>query len=110
MIVKEKISSEELEKIFKNSFGSMIKIVVDIERGFLSAGKEFHIECAEELAEKEGSLQKNLWGANLYRPNKTIDFISLINIKPAENNRSMDIEDENIRQKVEKIIRNLLCR
>jgi len=109
MVIKEKISPEELEKVFDDSFKTVIKIVVDIERGILSAGSEFHIDCAEELAEKEGSSQKNLWGANLYRENKEIDYISLVNIKPLENNRSMDIEIPAIKQKVEKIIKDLLC-
>ena len=39
---------------------------------------------------------------------KKIDFISLINIRPTQNNRSMDIENSNIKKQVEDIIKNLL--
>ncbi len=108
MIIKDKISKKELENIFDNSFGTMVKVVADVERNILSAGCEFHIDCAEELVD-DGSLQKNLWGANLYRHNLNIDFISLINIKPIEGNRSMEIQDPVTKRKVEKIIKKLLC-
>ncbi len=108
MIIKEKILNSELEKIFIESpYADMVKLVVDIEKGILSAGGEYHMECAEELTEKENSHQKNLWGANLYK-DKRIDFISLINIKPAEKNRSMEIQDDEIKKKVEEIIRKIL--
>jgi hypothetical protein len=109
MIVRKKITQGELEKIFDSSFGTVLKITVDIEKEILSLGCEFHIDCAEELTEKEGSRQKNLWGANFYHQDKTIDCISLINIKPLENNRSMNIENPVIKQIVEKIIKDLLC-
>jgi len=108
MLIKQKISREELKNLFENSFETVIKIVVDIEKNILSAGCDFHIDCAEELTEKEGSHQKNLWGANLYNDGN-IDFVSLINIKPLESNRSMEIQDPALKQKTEKIIKELLC-
>lgn len=109
MIIKEKISPEELEKLFKDSFGTVLKIAVDIEKEILSAGHEYHIDCAEELTNKEGSRQKNVWGANLYREDEKIDFNSLINIKPPEN-RNMEILNPAVRQKLETIIKKLLCK
>ncbi|TSD02519.1 MAG: hypothetical protein Athens071424_41 [Parcubacteria group bacterium Athens0714_24] len=109
MIIKEKISKEEFDKLFNAFYGTVLKMTVDIEKNILSAGCEFHIECSEELVEKESSEQKNLWGANLYRKDMSIDYNSLINIKPMENNRSMEIQDSAIKQRVEKIIKDLLC-
>lgn len=108
MIIREKISKGELRDIFEKSYGTMVKIVVDIEKDILSLGCEFHIDCNEELI-NDGSVQKNLWGANLYRKDYSIDFVSLTNIKPLEGNRSMEIQDPAVKQKVEKIIRELLC-
>ena len=99
MIIREKTSLD--------SFDSFVKLVIDIERKIISAGCELHSDCAEELM-KDGSLYVNLWGANVYPKDKKIDFISLMNIRPADNNRSMDIEDPAIRKKVEDIIKNLL--
>lgn len=99
MVVKEKISPDQL--------GAFVKIVADIEREILSVGCELHIDCAEELLQN-GSLSKNLWGANVYPQEKKINFVSLINIRPADGNRSMKIELPEVREKVEKIIHKLL--
>jgi hypothetical protein len=99
MIIKEKTSLDSL--------GSFVKVVVDIERQIISADCELHVDCAEELM-KEGSAYVNLWGANVYPKDKKIDFIALINIRPASGNRSMEIEDQNIRKKVEDIIKKLV--
>jgi len=52
---------------------------------------------------ERGSRQENLWGAN-YFPGlgeaECIEFTSLINIRPAQDNRSMEIADERIRARV----------
>jgi hypothetical protein len=87
----------------------MVKFVVDIEKKILSVGCEYHMECAEELTEKEESRQKNLWGANLYKDGR-IDFVSLINIKPLENNRAMEIQSGEIKRRVEEMAREILCK
>jgi hypothetical protein len=102
MIGKEKTSFESFK-----SFGSFVKVVVDIEREIISVGCELHSDCAEELM-TDGSLYANLWGANIYPKDKKIDFISLMNIRPADNNRSMDIENPVIKKRVEDIIKKLV--
>ena len=51
---------------------------------------------AESLLLEQGSRQADGWGAN-YSPGKgraeCIEFTSLINLRPAQGNRSMAIED-----------------
>ena len=84
-----------------------LKVAVDIEEKVIAAGCELHIDCMEELL-KEGSLPQNVWGANIYPQDKTIDFVSLINIRPAQSNRSMEIEDPLLRTRMEQIITTLL--
>ena len=90
-----------------DSFGSFVKVVVDIQKEILSAGCELHIDCADELVQ-QGSLWENLWGANVYPEDNTIDFISLINIRPKAGNRSMKIENSDVKKKVEDIIKKLV--
>lgn len=102
-ILTKKISEEQKN----NLSGEMIKVVVDAEKEILSIGCELHLDCAEQLAEN-GSSQANLWGANFYPVDGAIDFVSLINIRPAVNNRSMEIQDASLKQKVESVIRKLL--
>ncbi len=99
MIVKGKIEKGNLEKPFT-------KAVADIKKGSISIGCELHIDCVEELI-KDGSNHNDLWGFNIY-PDGSLDFISLINIRPADNNRSMDIQNKEIRKIVEETIKKYL--
>jgi len=86
---------------------TFIKVVVDIEKEILSMDCEFHIDCAEEL-KKSGSKFKDLWGANIYPIEKQIEYTSMINIRPKIGNRSMEIQIDEIKKKVKKIITELL--
>lgn len=100
MIIKEKTSLNSLDSVF-------VKVVVDAKREVVSAGCELHADCVEELI-ADGSKYTDLWGANIYPEDKKIDFISLINVRPADNNRSMDIKNPDIRKKVGGIIKKLM--
>jgi len=104
-LIKERISPEKFKEIAGNE--KMLKLAVDIDREILSIGCEFHIDCAEQLL-KDGSRRKNIWGANIYPKDKTIEFTALINIRPEEGNRSMEIQDDAVRKSVEEIIHKLL--
>jgi len=80
-------------------YASMIKIVVDIRRQIVCGGGEMYADCEAILLEN-GSEQDDLWGANWYPDEKRIAFESLINIRPRLGNRSILIQDENIRAQV----------
>ncbi len=84
----------------------MIKIVVDIDGEILAGGSGMHYEC-EQLLLGEGSAQENLWGANWFPDEQSVEFESLINIRPRQN-RSIIIQDENICKEVERITRKFL--
>jgi hypothetical protein len=60
-----------------------------------------------------GSRQEDLWGANYLpgsSPDTCIEFTSLINIRPAHGNRSMEIQDEAVRARVRELTFRLLGR
>jgi hypothetical protein len=106
-IVSNKIGLEQLKQAAKESFGDMVKSVVDVTRGILAVGGDLHAD-AESLLLEDGSKQDDLWGINLY-PEKHgtsefVEFESLINIRPGQGNRSMRVEDEGIREKIGEII------
>ena len=90
----------------------MVKYVVDVRREIAAVGGELHADEEALLLEK-GSRQEDLWGANYY-PGKgaegCIEYTSLINIRPAQGNRSMLIEDEDVRKKVREITQALIGR
>ena len=84
----------------------MIKIVVDIRRRILAGGGEMHSDCESVLLDN-GSEQDDLWGANWYPAEQRIEFKSLINIRPRLGNRNIVIQDEDLRQKVKSITREI---
>jgi len=98
----EKESQEMLEEL-----ETYIKLAIDVERGILAGGGEYHADCEEALLE-DGSQQEDIWGADWYPESKKVEFIALINIRPRQGNRGMEIEDSNLRAKVEAIVRRLL--
>jgi hypothetical protein len=57
---------------------------------------------------ENGSKQKDLWGINLhpedYGTDYFIEFDSMINIRPSQGNPSKDVLDESTRDKIVKII------
>jgi hypothetical protein len=73
----------------------------------LAGGGELHADCELVLLD-DGSEQRNVWGADWYPTNQSVGFESIINIRPSANNRSMQIQDPELRQKVEKIVRSFL--
>ena len=109
-IIKDKISQEEIKELARQTFGDMIKVVVDVEKRIMAAGGEMHADC-EQILLDNGSKQEDLWGANIYPDSVGENFIeyqSLINIRPGAGNRSMEIEDENIRNQVKGVIYSLI--
>jgi len=105
-LLREPASSIQILEMLQE-YERMVKIVVDIRRRILSGGGEMHSDCEAVLLE-QGSEQDDLWGANWYPSEQRIEFESLINIRPRLGNRSILIQDEGIRRKVESITREIL--
>lgn len=94
-------SSEEVKKL-REFFDVYIKTVIDIERQICSAGCDRHYESEKNLLDS-GSNQNDLWGGGVDLETKIIDFNSMINIRPAQNNSSNEIQDPTLRQKYEQL-------
>ncbi len=96
-------SLEEVEKL-KEQFEVYVKTVIDIEKEICSAGCDRHFESEQILLEK-GSEQSDLWGGGVDLETKEIDFNSFINIRPRDNNTSNDIQNPEVRQSFEKLMK-----
>lgn len=93
----------------KASFGDMVKVVVDVERGIMSLGGELHVD-GEALLLEDGSRQQDVWGANIFvmKPaGSNIEYSSMVNIRPGQGNRSRDIQDAQIRERVRQVVSKL---
>lgn len=99
----EPFTKEEIEKL-KEQFDVYIKIVIDIEKKICSAGADRHFE-SEKILLDEGSSQSDVWGGGIDLDTKVIDFKSFINIRPNDNNRSNEIQNQEIIKEFEKLTR-----
>jgi len=110
VMVRERISRDDLATLVERFFGDMVKYVVDVRCDVAAVGGELHAD-AEQLLLEEGSLQEDLWGANYYPgrgPDGCVEYTSLINIRPSQGNRSMEIEDAEVRARVRELTHRLL--
>ena len=94
------ITLSELNDMAASMYGDLVKAVVDVERGILVVDSELHVDQEQFLLE-QGSNQKDLWGINLY-PQKYgsdgfIEFDSMINIRPRQQNMSRGVENEEVK-------------
>lgn len=108
-IIDKKISRNQLKEIAAG-FGHLVKAVIDIEKKMMVVGGELHADEEALLLEK-GSQQRDLWGINLYpelQGEEFIEFDSVINLRPTQNNRSRGVEDAQIRQKIIEIVNSLI--
>jgi hypothetical protein len=106
--VEDKITVAELSEMAGNMYGNLVKGVVDIARNILVVDAEMHADEEQFLLEND-SRQQDLWGVNLY-PEKfgTEDFIefdSMINIRPRQQNMSRGVEDEGIRNQITALVK-----
>lgn len=112
IVVRERIPRDVLATLVERFFQDMVKYVVDVERGVAAVGGELHAD-AEAILLDEGSRQQDLWGANYYPgtgPDGCLEYTSLINIRPAQGNRSMEIQDEGMRRRVRDLTYDLIGR
>lgn len=102
------ISKSDLIKSSTNFIDeNTIKAVVDIRKEIIAIDSPMHYDC-EQLLLENGSNQEDLWGINLYLDSDNIDdmveFDSMINIRPSQNNRTRNVEDENIQEKIKSVV------
>jgi Icc-related predicted phosphoesterase len=112
-IIKNPITKAELKKIAEERFGDLAKAVVDVEQKVMAVGGELHADMETLLMENENSLRKDTWGINLYPENLAEDFVefdSMINLKPALGNRTRNVEDKEIQEKIKKIVNKLIIK
>lgn len=110
-VVRKKVDKKYLEKFLNNPFKEVIKFVVDVKRRLVALGGELHSD-AEELLIEDGSHSQDLWGGNFYplkeRKEDKTEYSSLINIKPSQNNYSMEMHDPEVVRKINQIIEELI--
>ncbi len=108
--VDTKIARAELEEMSKRMFGGLVKAVVDVKKNVMVVDAAMHADQEKDLLDR-GSNQEDLWGINLYPDESGDDFVefdSMINIRPQQDNFSRDIENESLRTKIHDVVTSLV--
>jgi hypothetical protein len=110
-VIRESVTIEHLAELAESGFGSLVKAVVNVDKGIMAIGGEMHADEEAALLGL-GSNQADLWGINLY-PSQYgqagwIEFDSMINIRPRRGNRSRGVEDPTVQEKIVAIVGRLV--
>lgn len=101
------ITIDDLVKMSEKMYGNLVKGVVDIEKSILVLDAEMHVDIEQYLLE-QGSKQQDLWGINLYpakyKNDDFVEFDSMINIRPRQNNMSRGVDDTATQIRIREII------
>lgn len=106
-ILTAPIALQELKENYFGCFPTMIKAVVDCERGQMAVDADMHSDL-ETLLLENGSNNHELWGINLHpleSGENFLEFDSLINIRPSQDNRTLSVEDAGRREKIKRIVK-----
>ena len=97
---------DELKKIAADTFGDLIKVVVDVDRELVAIDAELHSDL-EALFLEDGSRQSSLWGINFYPDLEGDDFIefdSMINMRPSQENMSRGVDSAKMQKKIINVV------
>jgi len=103
----DSISIDELRSMASKMYDELVKAVVDVAKRLVVVDAGLHTDEEQFLLE-QGSLQSDLWGINLYPDyygqDDFIEFDSMINIRPAQNNRSRSVDDPDTQSLIREIV------
>jgi hypothetical protein len=104
------ITRAELKQMSAAMFGDLVKAVLDVRRDIMAVDAELPSDEEAFLVE-QGSAQEDLWGINLYpdlQGREMVEFDSFINLRPSRGNRSRDVEDATIRERILRIVEKVM--
>lgn len=107
LIIRQAATAEQMAQMSEAFGDSLIKLAVDVEQEILAGGGELHADCEAALLEDD-SQQQDVWGVDWYPLDREVGFESLINIRPGQQNFTLELQDPALRAKIEAIVRRLL--
>lgn len=105
-ILRKKATKKQIDDAAAEMQG-YIKIVVDVDRKILTAGGGRHVDGEQTLL-ADGAHQSSLWGGGFDTETKEIDYNSMINLRPSDQNPSREILSGEIRNKFNTIVKTIL--
>ena len=109
-IISSRTSLSSIKSECNHFFTTLVKGVADVERRIIALDAEMHSDL-EQLLLEDGSTQEDLWGFNILFDTaieNALEYTSLINIRPMQNNSSMEILDPGLRELIKSITWELI--
>ncbi len=111
-IINEPMQISELKIMAEAMYGTLVKAVVDIRRKIMVVDAELHSD-EEGMLLEDGSQQEDLWGINFlleFEKNDPnfVEFDSMINLRPSQDNRTRGVDDPEIRKSILSIVDGLI--
>jgi hypothetical protein len=105
-IIRSHATAQQITEMLE-ALDGYIKLAVDVKHGILAGGGAMHADCESALLD-DGSAQENVWGADWNPFTQEVSYESLINIRPRQGNRSLEVSDPHLRTRIADIVRGLL--
>lgn len=106
MIIRSQVTPQQITEMLE-ALGGYIKLAVDVDRRILAGGGAMHADCESVLLD-DGSVQENVWGADWNPSTQEVSYESLINIRPRQGNRSLEVTDPQLRTRIADVVQGLL--
>ncbi len=93
-------------------FGNLVKAVVDVKQEKVVVDAGLHSD-EEQYLLSQGSNQSDLWGINIYPDNpkeNRIEFDSMINIRPRDNNMSRSVDSTENQKRILEIMDKVITK
>ena len=101
---KNPLTQKEITEL-KDKFGNYLKLTIDLEKEIVVAGCLLHADGETRLL-REGSKQSDIWGGGIDLANKVIDTTAVLNLRPNQDNNSLEIIDADKRKKFINIVKD----
>lgn len=106
VLLSKKTDFETLKKASEDLDG-YIKVVIDVKKKIMTVGGTRHVD-GEQMLLSQGSHQEDLWGGGVDLETKAIDYDSMINIRPHQDNPSREVLSQDIRKIMDNLIKDFL--
>lgn len=106
ILLTKKTDQVTLKKVSEDLDG-YVKVVIDIKKKIMTAGGTRHVD-GEQLLLSQGSRQEDLWGGGVDLETKAVDYDSMINIRPYQNNPSREVLSHDVRKIMDELIKNFI--
>jgi hypothetical protein len=105
-ILRRAATSRQLAEMLQDGEDE-VRLAVDLQRGVVAGGGEFHADCEEALLD-DGSRADDVWGATWRPASGEVCLCALINIKPEQGNRTVEVQEGTARSRIEALVRKTL--